>query len=60
MAEKSTKAKRSPNKLEAVLPIAVLLIIMILNYVLGWGQDAHIPCLIAIVIAFAFICMQII
>lgn len=52
MAEKAKKTKRLPNKLEAVLPIAVLLIIMILNYVQGWGQDAHIPCLIAVAIAF--------
>ena len=52
MAEKAPRKKRLPNKLEAVLPIAVLLVIMILNYIFDWGQDAHIPCLIAVVVAF--------
>lgn len=47
MTEKNTKAIRLPNKAEALLPIVVLLAIMISNYVLGWGQDPHIPVLIA-------------
>lgn len=40
-----------PNKLEALIPIVVLLAIMISNYVLGWGQDPHIPVLIACAVA---------
>ncbi len=46
-----TRTHRLPNKLEAVLPIIVLLGIMIASYLLGWGIDAHIPCLIAAVVA---------
>ena len=46
MSEKNTRAVRLPNKLEALIPIVVLLAIMISNYVLGWGQDPHIPCLL--------------
>ena len=45
------KAVRLPNKIEALLPIVVLLAIMISNYVLGWGQDPHIPVLIACAVA---------
>lgn len=45
------KATRLPNKIEALLPIVVLLAIMISNYVLQWGQDPHIPVLIAAVVA---------
>lgn len=51
-----TKVKqtpRLPNKIEALLPIVVLLAIMISNYVLDWGQDPHIPVLIACVVAMA-------
>ena len=40
-----------PNKLEALIPIVVLLAIMISNYVLEWGQDPHIPVLIACAVA---------
>ena len=40
-----------PGKIPAILPILVLLVIMITNYVLGWGQDPHIPVLIACVVA---------
>ena len=35
----------------ALLPIIFLLAIMISNYVLGWGQDPHIPVLLACAIA---------
>lgn len=45
--KKATSAVRLPNKIEALIPIVVLLAIMISNYVLGWGQDPHIPVLIA-------------
>ena len=45
------KATRLPNKFEAVLPIIVLLGLMILNFLLGWGQDPHIPVLMAAVTA---------
>ncbi|MDY2959708.1 MAG: Na+/H+ antiporter NhaC [Hornefia sp.] len=45
---------RLPNKIEAIIPIAFLLVVMISNYVLGWGQDPHIPvtlsCAVAMVI----------
>lgn len=51
MSEKVTKEVRLPNKLEALLPIIVLLTLMILNYVLDWGQDPHIPVLLAAVTA---------
>ena len=40
-----------PGKIPAILPILVLLVIMITNYVLGWGQEPHIPVLIACVVA---------
>ena len=42
-----TKKKRLPNKFEACIPIIVLLALMICNYVFKWGQDPHIPVLIA-------------
>ena len=51
MSEKKPKAVRLPNKLEALLPIIVLLTLMILNYALGWGQDPHVPVLLAAVTA---------
>lgn len=51
MKENQIKTPRMPNKLEASLPIIVLLTIMISNYVFHWGQDPHIPVLIACVIA---------
>lgn len=51
MSEQKTRAVRLPNKLEALIPIVVLLAIMISNYVLGWGQDPHIPVLIACAVA---------
>lgn len=38
---------RLPSKIEALIPIAILLVIMISNYVFDWGQDPHIPVLIA-------------
>lgn len=49
--EKSVKKARLPNKVEALLPIVVLLTIMILNYVLKWGADPHIPVVIACAVA---------
>lgn len=51
MDEVKTTKVRLPNKLEALLPIVVLLAIMISNYVLGWGQDPHIPVIIACAVA---------
>lgn len=42
-----TKRTRMPNKLEACLPIIVLLGLMLSNYILDWGQDPHIPVLLA-------------
>lgn len=46
--EKGQRTKtRLPGKIEALVPIAVLLAIMISNYVFDWGQDPHIPVLIA-------------
>lgn len=48
---KEKKAVRLPSKIEALLPIIVLLAIMISNYILGWGQDPHIPVLIACAVA---------
>ena len=38
---------RLPNKFEAALPVLVLLGLMVLNSVLGWGNDPHIYVLIA-------------
>ncbi len=38
---------RLPRKLESLIPIAILLAIMISNYAFHWGQDPHIPVLIA-------------
>lgn len=51
MEEIKTRAARLPNKVEAAIPIVVLLVIMISNYVLEWGQDPHIPVLIAVAVA---------
>lgn len=51
MSENKVMTKRLPNKIEALLPIVILLAMMISNYVLGWGQDPHIPVLIACDIA---------
>ena len=45
------KKVRLPNKFEACIPIIVLLGLMICNFLLGWGQDPHIPVLIAAVSA---------
>ena len=45
------KSVRLPNKLEALLPIIVLLAIMISNYVFKWEQDPHIPVVIACAVA---------
>lgn len=41
------KKVRLPNKFEACLPILVLLGVMICNYKLQWGQDPHVPVLLA-------------
>lgn len=51
MTEQTTKAVRLPNKLEALIPIVFLLAIMISNYALDWGQDPHIPVLLACAVA---------
>ena len=51
MEEKMKKGVRLPNKIEAIIPIALLLIIMISSYVFDWGFDPHIPVLIACVVA---------
>ncbi|MDO4518350.1 MAG: Na+/H+ antiporter NhaC [Bacillota bacterium] len=45
------KTTRLPSRVEALIPIVVLLAIMITNYVLSWGQDPHIPVLMAAAIA---------
>lgn len=39
--------KRLPSKIAGLIPIIFLLAIMITNYVAGWGQDPHIPVLLA-------------
>lgn len=51
--EKERKTVRLPNKIEAALPIIVLLGIMISNYILDWGADPHIPVIIASAVAMA-------
>lgn len=51
MSEQKTITPRLPSKIEGLIPIIVLLTIMISNYVLGWGQDPHIPVVIATAIA---------
>ncbi len=45
------KKPRFPNKFEACLPIIVLLGLMMCNYLLEWGQDPHIPVLVAAITA---------
>lgn len=45
------RSTRLPNKIEAFIPIIFLLSLMIANYVLGWGQDPHIPVTLAAGIA---------
>ena len=47
MEEIKTKAARMPSKVESLIPIVFLLTIMICNFALGWGQDPHIPVLMA-------------
>ena len=51
MTEEKTRAVRLPSKVEALLPIVFLLAIMISNYVFGWGNDPHIPVLLACCVA---------
>ena len=51
METQKNPAKRLPNKIEALIPIVVLLGIMISNYVFDWGQDPHIPVLMACAVA---------
>ncbi len=41
------KLVRLPSKIEAIIPIAFLLAVMITNYTLDWGQDPHIPVTLA-------------
>ena len=48
---------RLPSKIEALVPIVVLLALMIGNYILGWGQDPHIPVLIACAVAMGVGCL---
>lgn len=43
----SIKKSRIPSKFEALLPIVVLLVILIPNYIFHWGIDPHIPIVIA-------------
>ena len=49
--ETKNKASRLPSKIEALIPIVALLVVMIMNYVLKWGQDPHIPVVYACAIA---------
>lgn len=49
--EKMAKTPRLPGKALAALPMLALLVIMLLNFFLEWGQDAHIPVMIAAAIA---------
>ena len=51
MEEIKTKAARMPSKVESLIPIVFLLTIMICNFALGWGQDPHIPVLMACCVA---------
>ena len=51
MESHTTARKRLPSKIGALIPIVVLLVIMISNYVFDWGQDPHIPVLIACAVA---------
>lgn len=43
----TTRTPRLPSRIEALIPIFILLSIMIANYVFDWGQDPHIPVVIA-------------
>ena len=45
------KTPRPPSRLEAFIPIVVLLTIMISNFVIGWGADPHMPVVIACAVA---------
>ncbi|MBP3759731.1 MAG: Na+/H+ antiporter NhaC [Firmicutes bacterium] len=47
MAETRKAGERLPSKIEAALPIVVLLGLMLANSRLGWGQDPHMYVLIA-------------
>ena len=47
MAETRKAGERLPSKIEAALPIIVLLGLMLANSRLGWGQDPHMYVLIA-------------
>ncbi|MCQ2548369.1 MAG: Na+/H+ antiporter NhaC [Clostridia bacterium] len=49
MAENTER--RLPGKFAGLIPVLVLLGIMIPNYILDWGQDPHIPVLIACAVA---------
>lgn len=50
MNEKTT-SPRLPSKIEALIPIVFLLVVMISNYVFGWGQDPHIPVTLSCAVA---------
>lgn len=47
----SSRPRRLPNVFEALLPILVLLGLMVCSFIFGWGIDAHMPVVIALVIA---------
>ena len=44
MSEQKAKTPHLPNKIMALLPIIFLLVVMISNYVLGWGQTPTSRC----------------
>ena len=47
MAEVKNTAERLPSKIEACLPVLVLLGLMLANFLLGWGNDPHLYVLCA-------------
>lgn len=49
MTENKKTGERLPNKLEAILPVFVLLGLMLANVVFEWGNDPHIYVLLAAV-----------
>lgn len=50
MGEKKIGGDRLPSKIEAVLPVLTLLVLMLLNSRLEWGNDPHIYVLFACVV----------
>lgn len=51
MSDNIKSKPRLPTKVEALLPILVLLGIMIPNYAFHWGLDPHMPLVIAVAVA---------